>query len=582
MANSRTIESIAPNQLNSSFFQREDSHEPEALEELARSLSSEQEDPITVRPSDDDGYEVIDGDRRVAAVEEYGDEYGIDSLDAEIRDLTELEAARTLVTREEFRRDLSPVDVAELVAMVYEEKGTQADTADWFSKSRSWITKKLSLLDMDEDIQEAVDDGDMSENAASAVQQVEDKSQRQEVVNRARTESLTEDEVKEAIEQVQQEDTRATQVAEALETIDSKRESFEDHSERAERFEEVENHIEEIEADLQDLEENLPENVANRYEAYQELLEEQDDLEATLDRIEDFREELQERAEDHALTEDEQDLLTSLQRKVDNLQDEIGDPTVNTSENQDGSVQVSIHVSIDPEDPPSMVQAFLDKYDEYEDAQEELEPLEDRQKKAAQAEKDAQDLPNEPKRLMALVDDPSALDDGVKTTIKQFSDETVSDMENRLEEVEEEIEDTDEDHLENLMDELEEGRDEAEDLLKQKKELEREKKSLRDAKGNASRAANAIERAKEQAREAFEALDDDVQEQKREEWAEVYDFALGFLDGEQDVEVEEQGGGWYTVRRGDDEIKVQGSEQADEIATTWEEDGYEEATKIAA
>lgn len=582
MTETRSIERIAPKDTTGSFFRREDDYDPEALEDLAQSLASEQEDPVTVRPVDDDTYEVIDGDRRMKAVAEYGDEYGIDNLEAEVRDLTELEAARTLVTREEFRQELSPIDVAELVAMVYEEKGTQSDTADWFNKSQPWVGKKLRLLDMDPEVQEAVDDGDMTQNAASAVNQVEDKSQRQEVVERARDDNLSEDEIKDTIEQVQEEDTRATQVAEALEQIDDKRESYERHSDRAERFGTVEEQIEEIQDELKELEEDLPENVANRYEAYQSKLEQADNLEATLQRIEDFRDELKEEAEDHALTDDEQELLTSLQRTVSDLQDEIGDPTVNITEKQDGDLQVSIHVTVDSEDVPDLVQQYLDKYEEYEEAQEDLEPLEQRQQKAAQAEKDAQDLPNQPVRIMALTDDPSAIDDGVRTTIKSYKDGTVSDMKSDLEEIEEEIEDTDEDHLEELMDELEEGRDEAEELLREKKELEREKKSLRDARGNTSRAANAIDRAKEQARDAFRGLDEELQEEKAEDWAEVYDFDLAFLYGEQEVEIEEQGGGWYTVRRGDDEVKVQGSDTADEVAEAMQDDGFEAAQEIAA
>jgi ParB/RepB/Spo0J family partition protein len=582
MTETRNIERIEPNETKGSFFQRDESHDSEALEDLAQSLASEQEDPITVRETDDDQFEVIDGDRRVAAVEQYGDEYGIDTLEAEVRDLSELEAARTLVTREEFRKELSPIDVAELVEMVYEEKGTQSDTADWFNKSQPWVGKKLRLLDHDDFVQEAVDDGDLSENAATAVSQVEDKAQREEVVERARDGGLNEDEVKDAIEQVQQEDTRATQVAENLNTIESKRDSYETHKERADRFSEVDDHIEEVEEELKALEEDLPENVADRYEAYQSLIDERERLNETLQQLQDFRDELEAEAEDRALTDDEQDLLTSLQRKVSDLRDEIGDPTVNVTETGSGDLQISIHVTVDPEDVPSLVQEYLDKYDEYEEAIEEIEPLEEDRQKAAQAEKDAQNLPNQPKRFMALVDDPSSVDDDVRKTIKAYSDETVSDMEARLEDVGEEIEETDEDHLEDLMDELEEGRDEAEELLKQKKELEQQKESLRDARGNASRAANAIERAKEKAREAFQALDDDAQEEKLEEWESVYDFSLDFLHGEQEVEVEEQGGGWYTVRQGEDQIKVQGSETADEVAEAWESDGFEEAEAIAA
>jgi len=586
--NNTTIDSIALDQITDFYYERTSTDDSDALEELAWSMSRRQEDPITVRDDPDGDLQLVTGYRRYHAAEQFGEEYDLTTLKAEVADLSDLEAARSRVAEEVHREDQKPIDVATMVAEVYEQKETQQETADWFSKSVPWVSKKLSLLNMDEEVQEAVNDGDISENAASAVDSMDDKANRERVVNEAKQENLTEDEVKDRIKQVQEEDTLVTEVANALERIREKRESYENHSEKAERFEEVKDEIEGLDDRIEAIWDEAPQQASDRYEQYQDDLDRKKYIQRAIELLEQKADHLREEAEEHSLTDSEQEQLTSYNRELSSLRDAIGVPTVTRKETSDGLVHVSIDVTVDPDDMPSLVEEFLDKAEKEAEIADKAETLEERKKTAATIEKNAQNLPNDVGKFMDFVDDPTALDENVREIFKEFDGQTRSDMETQLEAVQEAIEETDEDELEALMDELDDKRDEVEDLMVNKKELERERSRLKSAPGNASNAENAIESAQNKAFNHFDDMDDDVAEEKFEQWSEVYDFDLSFLRGEQaeadaddDLEIEEGGGGWFTVSDGDESVKVQGEEAKQEVIEAWSSDGVEAAQAVA-
>jgi len=587
-SNTTNLERIELDRITDFYYERTSTEDPDALEELAWSMSRRQEDPITVRDDPDGDLQLVTGYRRYHAAEKFGDEYDLDSLKAELADLSDLEAARSRVAEEVHREDQKPIDVAEMVREVYEEKGTQPDTAEWFSKSVSWVSKKLSLLDMDEEVQEAVNEGDISENAASAVDGMDDKANRERVVTEAKQENLTEDEVKERINEVQEEDTHVTEVANALERIREKRESFEEHTGKAERFEEVKDEIDDLDDQINAIWEEAPKQASDRYEQYQNDLDRQKALERALDLLEQKQDHLREEADEIALSDSEQEQLTSYNRELTSLRDDIGHPTVTKKETSDGNVHVSIDVTVDPDDMPSLVEEFLDKAEQESEIADKAQTLEDRKKTSATIEKNVQDLPNNVGKYLDFVDDPTSLDANIREVFKEFDGQTRSDIENQLEAVEEAIEETDEEELEALMDELDEKSDEAEDLMVQKKQLEKERKRLKSAPGNASNAKNAITSARGKAVDHFEQMDNDTAEDKFEQWSEVYDFDLSFLTGDEaeadtddQLEVEDGGGGWYEVTDGDETVKVQGEEAKEEVIETWATNGVEAAQAVA-
>ena len=587
-SNTTNLERIELDRITDFYYERTSTEDPDALEELAWSMSRRQEDPITVRDDPDGDLQLVTGYRRYHAAEKFGDEYDLDSLKAELADLSDLEAARSRVAEEVHREDQKPIDVAEMVREVYEEKGTQPDTAEWFSKSVSWVSKKLSLLDMDEEVQEAVNEGDISENAASAVDGMDDKANRERVVTEAKQENLTEDEVKERINEVQEEDTHVTEVANALERIREKRESFEEHTGKAERFEEVKDEIDDLDDQINAIWEEAPKQASDRYEQYQNDLDRQKALERALDLLEQKQDHLREEADEIALSDSEQEQLTSYNRELTSLRDDIGHPTVTKKETSDSNVHVSIDVTVDPDDMPSLVEEFLDKAEQESEIADKAQTLEDRKKTSATIEKNVQDLPNNVGKYLDFVDDPTSLDANIREVFKEFDGQTRSDIENQLEAVEEAIEETDEEELEALMDELDEKSDEAEDLMVQKKQLEKERKRLKSAPGNASNAKNAITSARGKAVDHFEQMDNDTAEDKFEQWSEVYDFDLSFLTGDEaeadtddQLEVEDGGGGWYEVTDGDETVKVQGEEAKEEVIETWATNGVEAAQAVA-
>src|SRR5690554_473882 len=135
---------------------RRDMH-PEALEELAESIKAQGVmQPIVVRPTGNDRYEIIAGERRWRATQLAG----LDKIPAVVRDVPD-EAAIAMALIENIQReDLNPIEEAMALKRLQDEFGlTQAQVAEAVGKSRTTITNLLRLIGLTEDVRLMLEHG---------------------------------------------------------------------------------------------------------------------------------------------------------------------------------------------------------------------------------------------------------------------------------------------------------------------------------------------------------------------------------------------------------------------------------------
>lgn len=132
------LEKIVPSKLNP---RREMSEE--ALTELADSIRQlGVQTPIKVRPTDDGRYEIVYGERRYRASQTAGKQY----IPAYVQPMTDEEAEICAVTENMQRADFSPFEEAAIFRRYAEEKDWSiARIAETFSKSETYVRKRLNL-----------------------------------------------------------------------------------------------------------------------------------------------------------------------------------------------------------------------------------------------------------------------------------------------------------------------------------------------------------------------------------------------------------------------------------------------------
>lgn len=133
----------------------------EPLNELADSIRNYGlVQPITVRPTPEGKYEIISGERRWRASKLAG----LKKIPAYVRVVKDDGEMLALALIENIQReDLNPIEVAVTYKRLIEELSlTHEDLGNRLGKARSSITNILSLLDLHEELQEALRGGDIS------------------------------------------------------------------------------------------------------------------------------------------------------------------------------------------------------------------------------------------------------------------------------------------------------------------------------------------------------------------------------------------------------------------------------------
>lgn len=157
------LNKISPNPFQPRMF-----FEPEALEELKKSiLSNGLIQPITVRRKGVDSYELISGERRLKACKEIG----YKEIPAYIIKVETDEAMLAMALIENIQREkLNPIEVGMAYKRLMEDCSlTQEQIAESVGKDRSTIANSIRLLKLPNQIQESIVKEEISSGHARAL-----------------------------------------------------------------------------------------------------------------------------------------------------------------------------------------------------------------------------------------------------------------------------------------------------------------------------------------------------------------------------------------------------------------------------
>ena len=190
------IDDILPNRFQPRFKFQE-----QAITELSESIREHGViNPILVRKLGDK-YEIIAGERRYKASVLAGKT----TIPAIVTDLNDKDSAEVALIENVQRQDLTPIEEAvsykKILDMGYL---TQEQLADKLGKTQSTISNKLRLLNLDDDVQEALLDSKISERHARSILKIANKSKQRDILNQIITNRLTVKKTDELINQTLQ------------------------------------------------------------------------------------------------------------------------------------------------------------------------------------------------------------------------------------------------------------------------------------------------------------------------------------------------------------------------------------------
>ena len=163
-------------------FQPRGGLEVEGIEALANSIREiGLINPIVVRKTDE-GYELITGTRRWHACKMLGWEH----IPSRIIEQDSREAAMLQFSENFHRQDLNPIEQSHMLKFMLEELGySTLEIGKFCNRDKSWVSKQLVLLDLDEDIQEAIAMGKLSPSVAHELRLIPDQHLRSDYMNYA-------------------------------------------------------------------------------------------------------------------------------------------------------------------------------------------------------------------------------------------------------------------------------------------------------------------------------------------------------------------------------------------------------------
>lgn len=177
------VNDVLPNRFQPRIKFNEDS-----INELSESIKEHGViQPIVVRPMGDK-YEIIAGERRYKATLLSG----IQKIPAIITNLNDKDSAEVALIENVQRKDLTPIEEAisykKILDMGYL---TQEELASKLGKNQSTVANKLRLLNLAEDVQEAVLEEKISERHARSLLKLSNQNQQLEMLNKIIDNRLT-------------------------------------------------------------------------------------------------------------------------------------------------------------------------------------------------------------------------------------------------------------------------------------------------------------------------------------------------------------------------------------------------------
>lgn len=167
------------------------------LEDLVNSIKKHGVlQPITVTERSDGGYELIAGERRFRASQIAG----LATVPAIVRSATDQEKLELALIENIQRQNLNPIEEAFAYKRLIDEFNlTQQEVADQVGKSRPVIANTIRLLELPEEIQRALMDGQLSAGKARALLSLKSTKEQLEVFHTLMNEDATVRDVEHAV-----------------------------------------------------------------------------------------------------------------------------------------------------------------------------------------------------------------------------------------------------------------------------------------------------------------------------------------------------------------------------------------------
>ncbi len=168
----RTVAEVPIDQIALNPYQPRRNFDDEKFQELVRSVRLHGIiQPLVLRVKSDGGYELVAGERRLRAATASG----LARVPAVIREFTNEQSLEVALIENLQREDIGPLEAAFAYKRLADEFGlTQDDIAFRLGKSRPSITNTLRLLNLPEEIQESIAEGEITEGHARALLSISD------------------------------------------------------------------------------------------------------------------------------------------------------------------------------------------------------------------------------------------------------------------------------------------------------------------------------------------------------------------------------------------------------------------------
>ena len=159
-----------------------------SLEELSASIKTYGIlNPILVRPSNDK-YEIIAGERRYRAAKMAG----FKQVPVIVKNVDENKLAEIALIENLQRENISPIEEAESYEQILKLSSmTEQELSQIVGKSQSFISNKLRLLKLPNNIKEALSQRKISERHARSLMTIDEEAKQTELLNRIINEKLT-------------------------------------------------------------------------------------------------------------------------------------------------------------------------------------------------------------------------------------------------------------------------------------------------------------------------------------------------------------------------------------------------------
>lgn len=159
------VEQISLDRLEVSPYQPRKRIDPAAIAELAQSIAQKGVlQPLLVRPIGE-RYQIVAGERRFRAAQQAG----LSSVPAVVRDFSDQETLEIAIIENVQREDLSAVEEARAFQQLMDFGMNQEEVAKAVGKSRSAVANTLRLLQLEDEILTALDEGLISAGHARAI-----------------------------------------------------------------------------------------------------------------------------------------------------------------------------------------------------------------------------------------------------------------------------------------------------------------------------------------------------------------------------------------------------------------------------